>query len=135
MAAQVRENVTAPPETITADAGYWDTVSIREVAATGVQVLVSPDGGRAAREDGVLPAIRNATAEKMRHVLQDGPGKLLYRMRAAIVEPIFAHIKQHRGFRRFALRGLEKVRSEWKLICLTHNLLKLFRHGAELAPA
>ncbi|PYP88205.1 MAG: hypothetical protein DMG65_15480, partial [Candidatus Angelobacter sp. Gp1-AA117] len=34
-----------------------------------------------------------------------------------------------RGFRRFLLRGLQKVRAEWKLICLTHNLLKLFRSG------
>ncbi len=43
------------------------------------------------------------------------------------VEPVFGQIKQWRGFRQFLLRGLEKTRAEWRLICLTHNLLKLHR--------
>lgn len=133
MADLVRQNVQAIPEAITADAGYWDTTSIHRVAATGVQVLVSPDGGRAS--DATPPTIRKAAAERMRQMLAANPGRRLYRMRAAIVEPVFAHIKQHRGFRRFAFRGLEKVRCEWKLICLTHNLLKLFRHCLEPAAA
>ena len=50
-------------------------------------------------------------------------------MRKAIVEPVFGQIKEWRGFRRFSLRGLDNVRGEWKLVCLTHNLLKLFRSG------
>ncbi len=50
-------------------------------------------------------------------------------MRRAIVEPVFGQIKQIRRLRRFAFRGLEKVKAEWQLICLTHNLLKLFRYG------
>ena len=45
------------------------------------------------------------------------------------VEPVFGQIKQGRGFRQFLLRGLEKVKGEWSLICTGHNLLKLFRHG------
>ena len=45
------------------------------------------------------------------------------------VEPVFGQIKQSRGFRQFLLRGLEKVQSEWSLICTTHNLLKLFRYS------
>jgi hypothetical protein len=49
--------------------------------------------------------------------------------KSAIVEPVFGQIKAVRGLNRFALRGLEKVKAEWKLICLTHNLLKFFRHG------
>ena len=58
----------------------------------------------------------------------------VYRMRKAIVEPVFGQIKEWRGFRRFSLRGLDNVRGEWKLVCLTHNLLKLFRSGYVLAP-
>ena len=50
-------------------------------------------------------------------------------MRKAIVEPCFGQIKERRGFRRFSLRGLKNVRAEWKLVCLTGNLLKLFRYG------
>jgi len=49
--------------------------------------------------------------------------------RKQIVEPVFGQIKESRGFRRFLLRGLENVSAEWDLICLTHNLLKLFRSG------
>ncbi len=44
-----------------------------------------------------------------------------------MVEPIFGQIKHVRGFRQFLLRGLEKMRGEWSLICMTHNLLKLFQ--------
>jgi hypothetical protein len=47
----------------------------------------------------------------------------------AIVEPVFGQIKEQRGFRRFSLRGLEKASAEWKLVCATANLLKLFRYG------
>jgi hypothetical protein len=65
----------------------------------------------------------------MKPKLQTEAGKDLYRMRKAIVEPVFGQIKEWRGFRRFSLRGLQKVRAEWKLICLTHNLLQLFRSG------
>ena len=43
------------------------------------------------------------------------------------MEPVFGQIKQARGFRQFLLRGLAKVRGEWALVCLTHNILKLHR--------
>ena len=52
-----------------------------------------------------------------------------YAKRKGMIEPIFGQIKQVRGFRQFLLRGLEKMRGEWRLICLTHNLQKLFRKG------
>ena len=65
----------------------------------------------------------------MQRKLKREAGRNLYRMRKAIVEPVFGQIKEWRGFRRFSLRGLQKVRAEWKLLCLTHNLLKLFRSG------
>ena len=48
-----------------------------------------------------------------------------YRLRKQMVEPVFGQIKQARGFRQFLLRGLDKVRGEWALICTAHNLLKL----------
>ena len=50
-----------------------------------------------------------------------------YRWRKQIVEPVFGQIKQARGFRQFLLRGLEKVKAEWALICTAHNLTKLAR--------
>jgi hypothetical protein len=45
-----------------------------------------------------------------------------------IVEPVFSHIKEPRGFRRFSLRGVFKVRAEWNLVCLCHNLIKILAH-------
>src|SRR4051794_23277329 len=56
-------------------------------------------------------------------------GKALYARRKVIVEPVFGQSKAARGFRRFLLRGLENIRGEWCLVCLTHNLLKMWRYG------
>ena len=56
-------------------------------------------------------------------------GKALYARRKVIVEPVFGQSKEVRGFRRFLRRGLEKIRGEWRLVCLTHHLLKRWRYG------
>ena len=61
----------------------------------------------------------------MRSKLKTAAGYAIYRMRKAIVEPVFGQIKHARGFRQFLLRGLDKVRAEWAMICTVHNLLKL----------
>jgi hypothetical protein len=67
--------------------------------------------------------------EAMEHKLRTEAGRSIYKMRKAIVEPVFGQIKERRGFRRFSFRGLRSVGLEWELICLTGNLLKLFRFG------
>ena len=54
-------------------------------------------------------------------------GRKIYKKRASSIEPVFAQIKHNRGIRTVAQRGLAAVDSEWKLICATHNLLKLWR--------
>ena len=59
-------------------------------------------------------------------------GEASYARRKVIAEPPFGQIKQARGFSQFLLRGLNKVRAQWSLIALTHNLLKLFRFGFPL---
>ena len=59
-------------------------------------------------------------------------GRERYAKRKHIVEPVFGQVKQARGFRQFLLRGLHKVEAEWTLVCLTHNLLKMWRHGSAL---
>lgn len=70
--------------------------------------------------------------ERMLRKLATDEGRALYRMRKAIVEPVFGQLKEVRGLRRFLLRGLESVRAEFSLMALTHNLLKLFRTGRPL---
>jgi transposase len=77
-----------------------------------------------------------ATAkERMAAKVRTPEGKALYARRKVIVEPVFGQIKEARGFRRFLLRGLEKLRGEWRLVCLTHNLLKLWRYGSAQSAA
>ena len=77
------------------------------------------------------PASSPATAkERMRAKLGTESGRAVYARRKTIVEPVFGQIKEARGFRRFLLRGLAKIRGEWRLVCLTHNLLKIWRYGS-----
>ena len=123
------------PEVVTADAGYWDTESVQQAMGRGMRVLVSPDGAGARQAGQPRQRLSHPLAQDMRAQLATVDGGALYRMRQAIVEPVFGYIKQMRGFRRFALRGIRRVRAEWRLICLTHNLLKLFRHGGRLEAA
>lgn len=73
-------------------------------------------------------------AVRTREMLLTPAGKMLYTMRKATVEPVFKQIKEVRGLRRFRFRGLRRVECEWKLICATHNLLKLFRSRTNLMP-
>jgi transposase len=74
------------------------------------------------------PLPQDATrVDRMRRKLKTKAGKAVYAARKTIVEPVFGQIKHARGFRQFLLRGLEKVRGEWSLVCLTHNILKLYR--------
>jgi hypothetical protein len=63
----------------------------------------------------------------MKRKLQTKAGSRIYAMRKALAEPVFGQIKQARGFRQFLLRGIKKVRMEWSLVCLTHNILKMHR--------
>ena len=71
----------------------------------------------------------------MRRVLASDHGGELYRRRAAIIEPVFAHTKHNRGADRFQRRGRSAARSEWRLLAATHNLLKLWRHNTAAATA
>jgi transposase len=74
------------------------------------------------------PLPKGATrVDRMKRKLKTKAGKAVYAARKAIVEPVFGQIKQARGFRQFLLRGIDKVRGEWSLVCLTHNILKIDR--------
>jgi transposase len=64
--------------------------------------------------------------DRMKRKLKTKAGKAVYAARKTIVEPVFGQIKQARGFRQFLLRGIHKVRGECSLLCLTHNILKIY---------
>ena len=112
------------PEVVLADAGYFNTGHIEQLTARGIRPLVSPDAsGR--KQPGITR--RSNAFEQMRQTLQSDEGRDLYRRRAQIIEPVFAHTKILRRAERFQRRGLAACRSEWRLITATHNLLKLWR--------
>jgi Transposase DDE domain len=73
------------------------------------------------------PLAEDASAqEKMAHRMKTQTGKTLYKLRKQTVEPVFGIIKEVLGFRRFLLRGREKVSLEWLLVCVSYNLKRLF---------
>ena len=140
MLAQVEQNLGAKPEAASADAGYASEAQLNDERVQGVDLHVATErqthGDASAVGGAALPPAEGVSAlEAMKQKLKTAAGRDLYRMRKAIVEPVFGQVKERRGFRRFSMRGLSKVGAEWKVICLTHNRLKLFRSGWQLQPA
>jgi transposase len=74
----------------------------------------------------------------MRSKLDSESGKAIYAKRRHIVEPVFGHIKSVLGFTGFSLRGLEKVKAEFKIVAIAHNLKKIskyaYKRGIGLTP-
>jgi transposase len=138
MLMAVQDNVGQLPEKASADTGFFSEANLTAKALAGVDLYVPPERPSPTTPDAVAPAAASpegSVREQMRHKLQTPEGQTVYKMRKAIVEPVFGQIKEGRGFRRFLFRGLAQVAAEWTLICLTHNLLKLFRGRTGLLAA
>jgi transposase len=115
----------------TADSGYFSEKAVEETEQIGMDPHFAV-GRQKHHEPSVpapapVPSVEADVKAKMQHKLRSTSGRALYAARKHIVEPVFGQIKSARGIRRFLLRGLEKVSAEWQLICLTHNLLKIWR--------
>ena len=67
--------------------------------------------------------------ERLAAQVRTAEGRAIYARRNGIVEPVFGQIKEARGFWRFLLRGVHNIRGEWRLVCLTPHLLKIWRHA------
>jgi transposase len=114
------------PPVALADAGYWNEQQMDDVIAQhGITVLIPPDSSR---RKGERPGWIGRRPGFMRRVLASDVGAGLYRQRKHTVEPVFAHTKHNRHITRFHRRGRAAVRTEWRLILMTHNLTKLHRH-------
>jgi transposase len=121
------------------DTGYFSAPAVAALEREGFDPHIATERQRhhvAPTASAVEPtsvaesAAAPATAqERMRAKLKTESGRAVYARRKTIVEPVFGQIKEARGFRRFLLRGLAKIRGEWRLVCLTHNLLKIWRYG------
>src|SRR5579863_1251945 len=134
MVAAIEQQSGQRPQAILADSGYSSDENMEHLEsneqperkieayiATGKQ---KHGEHRKPCKRGPLP--KGATRwDRMKRKLQTKVGKAIYAARKCVVEPVFGQIKQARGFRQFLLRGKEKVKGEWALLCLTHNLLRL----------
>jgi transposase len=110
------------PDTVLADAGYWRNRDVQQLTDQGLALLVPPDAHTRTEP---LATKRGGLYQRMRDRLATPDATALYRRRMTMIEPIFGHTKANRRIERFQRRGLDAVRSEWRLIAATHNLLKL----------
>lgn len=137
---------TVPPQlqpeikTVLVDSGYYSEAAVQTAeqkpdgTPTGVTVYAAVERLRHHRtvedlipKNELDPPVAEATAkERMAHRLKTKAGRELYKLRKQTVEPVFGIIKEAMGFRRFRLRGRERVSLEWTLVCLSYNLKRMF---------
>ena len=141
MVAQAQEQRYAiecpqPIGTVLADAGYCSEANLMEADPAGPTRLIATNKDwkqrQALREQpcprGRIPT-RLSRRDRMERTLLTKRGRQLYKKRGQTVEPVFGQIKDGRGCDRFMRRGQSACANEWKLLCATHNLLKLWRSG------
>ena len=131
MLRNVKEQSGQQPSAVLADNGYLSEENLKGAAQMQVEAYVA--AGKQKHNKIVPPCPRGpipkaaTLLERMRRKLQTVLGRKIYARRKAIVEPVFGQIKSGQGFRQFLLRGVNQVRGEWALVCMTHNILKLHR--------
>ena len=131
MLATIVEQAGDTPPQVLADAGYCSEANLAAMADTPIDAYISTRKQSHGERLGPCPRGPLPTTatrvDRMSRKLHTKAGAAIYAARKAIVEPVIGQIKQARGFRQFLLRGIEKVKGEWSLVCTTHNILKLYR--------
>ncbi len=117
--------------TLLADAGYYSESNTQATVAAHFDPYIATQRLKHSEQ---LPEATDdvddaalTPKQRMARTLRTKRGRETYSKRKWMVEPVFGQIKACRGFRQFLLRGLQQMQGEWSLLCLTHNLLKLFR--------
>ena len=121
----ITKNLGRKPKEASADAGYCSEANLGALADRGIGAYIAT--GRAKHPAQAERKRGGPLTQAMRHKLKRAGRRSRYRLRKQVVEPVFGQIKQARGFRQFLLRGIDKVKAEWALICTAHNLGKLAR--------
>ena len=119
---------TAQKIPATYDSGYYSEAAATAVEQVGFDPYMATGRQRHHRPETEVTETPATAKERMAAKVRTPEGRAVYARRKVIVEPVFGQIKEARGFRRFLLRGLQNIRGEWRLVCLTHNLLKIWRH-------
>lgn len=115
------------PDEVSADSGFCEEATLAHLASGRIAAYIAPGRVQHGRPGaaGKRRWRKGSRVAAMALKLKRAGRRSRYRLRKQIVEPVFGQIKHARGFRQFLLRGLDKVRGEWALICTAHNLLKL----------
>jgi transposase len=125
----IKANLGSNPDEVSADAGYCSAANLRTLSRRRIKGYIATGrqthGSKSATAK--RPAKPGSLLARMTAKLRRAGYRSRYRLRKQVVEPVFGQIKQARGFRQFLLRGIEKVKAEWALICTAHNLTKLAR--------
>ncbi len=108
---------------ISADAGYCSEANLAGLKAREISAYIATGKAKRPTTGG---KVGGPLTQAMRRKLKLGGHRSRYRLRKQLPEPVFGQIKQARGFRQFLLRGLEKVKNEWGLVCIAHNITKLW---------
>lgn len=134
MLERVQDALGAVPEHATGDTGYWNPQVEQRARELGTQAWVATARHKHGDRGPVLctgePPADLAPLARMRFRLNTPEGRAVYARRKAVVEPVNGQVKQARGFRQFSFRGLCAVNTEWELVSLCHNVLKLFRSSS-----
>jgi transposase len=133
----VIENTGQKPAQMSADSGYCSEANIQAMEDRQIEAFIATGRqkhGQAAANGGKAKR-KGPKVEQMRQRLRAGGFENPYRLRKQTVEPVFGQIKHARGFRQFLLRGLNKVATEWAILCTVHNILKLAALRGALKPA
>jgi transposase len=127
----IEEQSGQKPKGVLADNGYCSDENLKYLARKRMEGFVATRKQKHGERRETCkrgPLSKEASrVERMERKLETKVGAAIYATRKFIVEPVFGQIKQARGFRQFLLRGIEKVRGEWALICMTHNILKFHK--------
>jgi transposase len=123
----IKVNLKRNPHEVSADAGYCSAANLRTISRRRIKGYIATGrqhhGAKSATAK--RPAKPGSLLARMTTRLRRAGHRSRYRLRKQVVEPVFGQIKQARGFRQFLLRGIEKVKAEWAMICTVHNLRKL----------
>ncbi len=126
---QAQANLGRKPREVSGDTGFATEANLEAMAERRIRPYLSPGRIRHGETDPTAGRVlkRKPLMQAMADTIRRAGRRSRYRLRKQVVEPVFGQIKQARGFRQFLLRGLDKVRGEWAMLCTAHNLLKLHR--------
>lgn len=128
----IMDDLGQAPGEVSGDTGFASEANLHAMDARGIEPYLCPGRMRHGSTDPEAERVlkRTPRMQQMADTIRTAGRSSQYRLRKQVVEPVFGQIKHARGFRQFLLRGVQKVRGEWAMVCTAHNLCKLHKAAA-----